>query len=320
MKVVFFGTPRFAVPSLERLLTGPHTVVGAVTQPDRPRGRGYVPADGPVKRVALRYQLPILQPDRLRDEAFLAAVRALGADIGVVAAYGKILPEALLAIPPRGLLNVHASLLPLYRGAAPVHRAVMAGDTQTGVSIMRIVRELDAGPVLAARSTPIGSTETSESVEARLADAGADLLVEVLADVESGRARETPQDDRLATYAPRLSKGEGLIDWTAPAEAVHNKVRGLHPWPHAFTYLDGSRFLLLETAVGTPDDTAREQSGTVARPGEIVEVGRDALRVAAGKGTRLLVLRLQPEGRRAMGIRDFLAGHALAPGMAFGPG
>jgi len=320
MKVVFFGTPRFAVPSLERLLTGPHTVAGVVTQPDRPRGRGHLPADGPVKRVALRHQLPILQPERLKDEAFLAAFRALDADIGVVAAYGKILPEALLAIPPRGLLNVHASLLPLYRGAAPVHRAVMAGDTQTGVSIMRIVHELDAGPVLAARVTPIGSTETSESVEARLADAGANLLVEVLADVESGRARETPQDDRLATYAPRLSKGEGLIDWTAPAEAVHNKVRGLHPWPHAFTYLDGSRFLLLETAVGTPDDTAREQSGAVARPGEIVEVGRDALRVAAGEGTRLLVLRLQPEGRRAMGIRDFLAGHALAPGMAFGPG
>ena len=320
LRIVFFGTPEFAVPTLREIRAAGHDVVAVVTQPDRPRGRGQRPSPEAVKVFAEEHGLRVLQPDRLRDEAFLAAFRALDADIGVVAAYGKILPEALLAIPPRGLLNVHASLLPLYRGAAPVHRAVMAGDTQTGVSIMRIVRELDAGPVLAARSTPIGSTETSESVEARLADAGANLLVEVLADVESGRARETPQDDRLATYAPRLSKGEGLIDWTAPAEAVHNKVRGLHPWPHAFTYLDGSRFLLLETAVGTPDDTAREQSGTVARPGEIVEVGRDALRVAAGEGTRLLVLRLQPEGRRAMGIRDFLAGHALAPGMAFGPG
>jgi methionyl-tRNA formyltransferase len=320
MKVVFFGTPRFAVPSLERLLLSPHVVVAVVTQPDRPRGRGHLPSDGPVKRVARQHQLTVLQPERLKDAAFLAAFAALAADVGVVAAYGKILPDALLAIPPRGLLNVHASLLPRYRGAAPVQRAVAAGETQTGVSIMRIVRELDAGPVLAARAEPVGRNETSESVERRLAEVGAHLLIEVLADVESGRACETPQDGRLATYAPRLSKEEGLIDWNTPAVVIHNKIRGLHPWPYAFSYLAGRRYVLLESAVALPDDGPRETPVRAARPGEIVEVGRSALGVAAGAGTMLRVLRIQPEGRRAMEIRDFLAGHALVPGMAFGSG
>jgi methionyl-tRNA formyltransferase len=320
MKVVFFGTPRFAVPSLERLLLSTHMVVGVVTQPDRPLGRGHHPSDGPVKRVALRHQLRVLQPERLKDEGFLAALAAFGADVGVVAAYGKILPDALLAIPPRGLFNVHASLLPRYRGAAPVQRAVMAGETQTGVSIMRIVRELDAGPVLAARAEPIGRDETSESVERRLAEVGADLLIEVLTDVESGRACETPQDEHLATYAPRLSKEEGLIDWNTPAEAIHNRIRGLHPWPHAFSNLAGRRYVLLVSAVGLLADGAHETPVRGAHPGEIVEAGRGRLHVAAGAGTVLQVLRIQPEGRRVMDIRDFLAGHAVVPGMTFGSG
>jgi methionyl-tRNA formyltransferase len=320
MKVVFFGTPRFAVPSLERLLLSAHTVVGVVTQPDRPLGRGHHPSDGPVKRVALQHQLRVLQPERLKDEGFLAALAALGADVGVVAAYGKILPDALLATLPRGLFNVHASLLPRYRGAAPVQRAVMAGETQTGVSIMRIVRELDAGPVLAARAKPIGRDETSESVERHLAEVGADLLIEVLTDIESGHACETPQDEHLATYAPRLSKEEGLIDWNTPAGAIHNRIRGLHPWPHAFSYLAGRRYVLLESAVGLLDQGARGTPARAARPGEIVEAGRGTLHVAAGAGTVLRVLRIQPEGRRVMGIRDFLAGHAVVPGMTFGSG
>jgi methionyl-tRNA formyltransferase len=320
MKVVFFGTPRFAVPSLERLLPGPHPVVGVVTQPDRPRGRGQKPSDAPVKVVALREGLPLLQPDRLKDDGFLGAFAALGADIGVVAAYGKILPEAVLAIPRLGLVNVHASLLPRYRGAAPIQRAVLAGERETGVSIMRVVRALDAGPVFATRATAIGPSETADRVEQRLADLGADLLLEVLGEIEGGRARETPQDERNVTYAPRLTKEEGLIDWTAPAWAIHNAVRGLHPWPHAFTYLGRVRLIVLESAVGGDAATALVPSGGCPAPGEILEAARDTLGVAAGGGTRLDLLRIQPEGRKPMCIREFLAGHPLSPGMIFGPG
>ena len=321
MKAVFFGTPAFAVPSLERLILSHHPVVGVVTQPDRPRGRDRRSGDGPVKLVALRSRIPVLQPDRLKDEGFLAALATLGADVGVVAAYGKLLPESLLAIPRQGFINVHASLLPKYRGAAPIQRAVVAGERETGVSIMRIVRELDAGPVLATRVTTIGNDETSEAVERRLADLGADLLVETLDDLESGRARETPQDGLGATYAPRLVKEEGLIDWTAAAEVIHNKVRGLHPWPHAYTYLDHTRYLVLESAVAPAgQETKPASAGEIPRPGEIVEAARGTLSVATGGGSRLYLLRLQPEGRRAMSAREFLAGHRVSPGMLFGPG
>jgi methionyl-tRNA formyltransferase len=185
---------------------------------------------------------------------------------------------------------------------------------------MRIVRELDAGPVLATRATTIGNDETSEAVERRLAGAGADLLLETLDDMESGRARETPQDDLGATYAPRLAKDEGLIDWTAAAEVIHNKVRGLHPWPHAYTYLDHTRYLVLESAVAPANDvTMPASSGGIRQPGEIVDAARGILSVATGGGGRLRLLRLQPEGRRAMNVREFLAGHRLSPGMVFGP-
>jgi methionyl-tRNA formyltransferase len=318
MQVVFFGTPMFAVPSLERLLGSRHRVAGAVTQPDRAHGRGQRPGDGPVKRCAGRNGLPVLQPERLKDEAFIEAFGRLGADIGVVAAYGKILPEAVLAVPRMGLINVHASLLPRYRGAAPIQRAVLAGEAETGVSIMRIVRELDAGPVFATRTLDIGADETSESLERRLAQAGADLLLEVLDDIEAGRARETPQDHQRATYAPRLTKDEGLIDWDKPARAIHDKVRGLHPWPHAFTFLDRARYIVLDSAV-----LGDERAGELAprpdrRGGEILEASRDGLTVSAGTGGALRILRIQPEGRRPMAVREFLAGHTLSPGMRFG--
>jgi methionyl-tRNA formyltransferase len=320
MKVAFFGTPAFAVPTLEALLGSSHAVAGVVTQPDRPRGRGQKPADGPVKALAQDHGLPILQPERLREEGFVAALSALGADLGVVAAYGKILPEPVLAIPPLGLINVHASLLPRYRGAAPVQRAVMAGESETGVTIMRVIRELDAGPVFKSRSLAIGADEASDSVERRLARAGADLLLEVLDDIAAGRAHETPQDHQQATYAPRLLKEEGLIDWNEPAASVHNKVRGLHPWPHAFTYLNHARYIVLESAVDAADAAGTAHAGSAPRSGEIVRAERDCLVVAAGHGTRLRLRRLQPEGRRPMTVREFLAGHPLSPGSVFGPG
>jgi methionyl-tRNA formyltransferase len=313
LRVVYFGTPSFAVPPLESLLASAHTVAGVVTQPDRPRGRGQRVSGMPVKHLALDRGLPVLQPERLRDEAFLEAVRALGADLGVVAAYGKILPDAILAIPRLGLINVHASLLPKYRGAAPIHRAIIAGERETGVTIMRIVRELDAGPVFDSCAQHIGGDETSTEVEARLARLGADLLMKTMGLIATGTARETPQDSALATYAPRLTKEDGAMDWTRPAPALHDLVRGLHPWPHAFTCAGQARYLIHRTEV------VRQAGSGGYTPGSVIEATADTLLVAAGSGTVLRIVEIQPEGRRVMRARDFLAGHRLGPGARFSP-
>ena len=307
-RIVFFGTPAFAVPSLEAVLSSSHRVVGVVTQPDRPSGRGQRTREGPVKQLAVARELPVFQPERLKDSAILDEVRALASDLGVVVAYGKILPESLLSIPAFGLINVHASLLPKYRGAAPIERAVVAGETMTGVTIMRVVRELDAGPMLATSTRPIGPFETSDVVAVDLARLGARLLVETLDRMAHGAVEETPQDDRRATYAPRLQKHEGLIDWNRPAETVHNQVRGLQPWPLAFTYLNDRRYLILQTS--PTDHEARESAGT------ILEAVGERLLVATGS-TPLQIFQIQPEGRRPMSVRDFLAGHRLSPGERF---
>jgi methionyl-tRNA formyltransferase len=305
LRVVFFGTPDFAVPTLDALLQSRHPVVGVVTQPDRPRGRGQKKTDAPVKARALAAGLPILQPSDLKDAVFLRAFNGLQADIGVVAAYGRILTEAVLRIPPLGLVNVHASLLPRHRGAAPVHRAIIAGDRETGVTIMRVVKALDAGPMLATATRRIHPDETSDAVEHDLARLGARLLVSTLDDLMSGRVNETPQDDAAATYARRLTKEDGVVDWSLPAVQVHNLIRGLHPWPHAFTFLAGTRIILLRSRPSTEKHT-RE-------PGTILESAGDRLVVGAGAGT-IHLLQLQVEGKRAMTPREFLSGHHLSPG------
>ena len=309
LRVVFFGTPDFAVPALDALLGSRHHVVGVVSQPDRPRGRGRKVSAAPVKRRSLEASRPVLQPSRLKDEAFMASLAALDADLGVVAAYGRILTDAILHMPGLGMINVHASLLPRYRGAAPVHRAIIAGERETGVTIMRVVQALDAGPIMASARHPIGPDETSEQVERDLARLGADLLVTVVEALADGTATETPQDDSAATYAHRLSKQDGVIDWTQPARRVHDLVRGLHPWPHAYTSIGGHRFIILRSApVSEP---------LIAEPGTIVAAAGDDLRVATGDGT-LRILEIQAEGKRPMTARDFLAGHRLAPGERFG--
>ena len=320
MKVVFFGTPAFAVPSLEGLIRSPHRVVGVVTQPDRPRGRGQRMSEEAVARAARAHGLPVLQPERLQDAAFLNALAGFGAELGVVAAYGRILPDAVLSTPRRGLINVHASLLPRLRGAAPIQRAIVAGETQTGVTIMRVVRVLDAGPVFASETVSIGADETGEELERRLAEVGVPLLLRVVSAIERGDAVETPQDDRLASYAPRLAKDEGVIDWSQPAAAIHNKVRGLRPWPQAWTFLAGSRYIILESAVAAGGPAASRLAAPDHRPGAILEAVGPSLVVAAGSGTALRILRVQPEGRRPMAVQEFLAGHHLAPGLVFGHG
>ena len=310
-RIVFFGTPAFAVPSLCALIESPHTVVGVVTQPDKPRGRGQHVTQSPVKQTAITHGIPVLQPNRLKNESALADIQAFGADLGVVAAYGKILPAAVLAAPTHGLINVHASLLPKYRGAAPVHRAVMAGETETGISIMHVVQALDAGAVYATATRPIGPDDTSGEVEDDLARIGADLLMDVIAGMTAGRARAVPQDDAASTYAARLQKDEGVIDWTASAVGIHNRVRGLQPWPLTWTFLGGKRLIILKTRVGSAEAGA-------ALPGTICAVGRDAVSVATGAGV-VDVLTVQPEGRRAMAAWDFVAGHRLVSGTRFDP-
>jgi methionyl-tRNA formyltransferase len=311
MVVVFFGTPQFAVPTLRRLLDSNHPVAGVITQPDRPRGRGQKITHAAVKALALERGIPVYQPDRLKPPEVAETVRAWQADLGVVAAYGRIIPEHLLTIPRVGMINVHASLLPKYRGAAPVHRAVINGDRQTGVTIMRVVKELDAGGMFAKVTRPIGPDETSDVVETALADMGAELLVTVVDQLASGTAREEPQDETQATYAPRLTKEEGLIDWTQSASQIDNRVRGLYPWPHAYTFFKGTRLIVLRSVVAT-----RNAGASAASPGTILGITSEAIHVATGDG-ELAILEVQPEGRRAMRAHDFLLGHRLATGEAF---
>jgi methionyl-tRNA formyltransferase len=310
LRVVFFGTPDFAVPTLQALYESRHAVVGVVTQPDRARGRGQHWQPGPVKRFAEQHGLTVLQPERLRDEGFLEALRSFDADLGVVAAYGRILTDAVLTIPKLGLINVHASLLPKYRGAAPIHRAIMAGETVTGVTIMRVVKALDAGPMISTATRPIGQAETSAEIERDVAQLGARLLVSAVDAIAEGRAAETPQDDAEATYAHKLDKSDGIVDWSRRAIDIHNQIRGLHPWPHAYSDFQGERTILLRSEV------EHDVPGSRAAPGTVLDAHSDQFRVQTGDGV-LRLLALQREGRRPLTAREFLAGTRVQPGSRF---
>ena len=310
LRIAYFGTPAFAVPTLRALLASRHQVVLLVSQPDRPKGRGQHLVETPTKQIALGAGVPILQPLKLREEAFLATFAGYNVDLGVVAAYGRILPQTLLSIPRLGMINVHGSLLPKYRGAAPVHRAVIAGEATTGVTIMRVTAELDAGAMFSKVERPIGIEETSVDVERDLAEIGASALIDVVEQLARGVASETPQDDAQATYAPKLEKSEGPIVWSLPARQIHNRVRGLQPWPMASTAIEGHRFLIHRTAL--TDRT------TSAPAGAVVDAAGDTLTIAAGDGALLRILVIQPEGRRAMTAREFLSGRKFNPGAIAG--
>lgn len=310
LRIAFFGTPAFAVPTLDALLASPHRIVGVVTQPDRRRGRGQKVQDAPVKARAAEQELKVIQPERVKAPDVEDTLRDWVPDLGVVVAYGQIIPQRLLDIPRLGMINVHASLLPKYRGAAPVHRAVIDGETVTGVTIMRVIAQLDAGNMLAKVRRPIGPNETSDVVERDLSHLGAGLLLDVIDGLLAGTLDEERQDDMLSTYAPRLTKDEGTIDWSLPASFVHNRVRGLYPWPHAFTYLEGERLIVLTTRV------VPETMG--GAPGTVLSVTRDAIFVATGHDGCVAIQTLQPEGRRPMPVRDYLTGHPIAPGARLG--
>lgn len=310
MRILYLGTPQFAVPTLAALLRSSHTVVGVVTQPDRARGRGQHVTFAPVKALAVEHALPVLQPDRLKTPEFLAAISELGADIGVVAAYGKLLPQSVLDAPARGMVNVHASLLPRWRGAAPIHRAIQAGDTVSGVTIMRVVLALDAGPMLSRVEVPISESITSDVLEQQLADAGATLLVQTLDAIERGQIAVTPQDETLVTYAARLDRRDSQIDWTQSAVRIHNQIRAMHPWPLTSVVWRGKRLIIRAS-------TAADASST-AVPGSIVAVNPDSLAVATGAGT-VLITAVQLEGKRPQTAREFINGMHPTTGDQFDP-
>ena len=308
MVIVFFGTPQFAVPSLEALIRSKHYVSTVVSQPDRPKGRGQQLQPTPTKTVSEAHGIPVLQPAKIRDGAFLDRIRALAPDLGVVVAFGRILPDALISIPRLGMINVHASILPRYRGAAPIQRAVMAGDLETGVTIMRIETELDAGATFASRVVPIPSEATSGDMGAVLGALGAELLLPVVDSLEEGTAVEAPQEHARATFAPKITKEEGPIDWSLPAQVIHNRVRALQPWPLASTTIEGKRIVIRRT---------RTESGQphAAQPGTLIRARGDDLIVACGDGTALQILEIQPEGKRTMTAREFLSGRGVAEGV-----
>lgn len=309
MRVIFFGTPEFAVPALAALFSH-HEVVAVVTRPDRPAGRGQKVTASPVKALAESRGARILQPTKLGEAAWLDDIARLNADLAVVAAYGRLLPQPLLEIPRLGFINVHASLLPRWRGAAPIHRAVLAGDAVTGITIMRVVLALDAGPMLASVSTPIGPSDTSQMLDERLATLGAGLLIETMRALEAGTSMEVAQDETMATYAPKLERHESRIDWARPAIEIDRQIRGLQPWPLAAALIHGKRVAFLKASVV---DVAGD-----AEPGTVLEAGPAGLLLSCSSGA-VRISEVLPEGRRAMTAAAFLNGTPVVAGTRLMP-
>jgi methionyl-tRNA formyltransferase len=310
MRIVFMGSGAFAIPSLQALLDAGHEVAAAVCQPDKEKGRGRELAPPPLKPAALARGIPVLQPRRIKLPEAQEELKRLAPELQVVVAYGQILPRTVIDIAPRGTVNVHGSLLPRYRGAAPVQWAIVNGETESGVTTMMIDEGLDTGPLLLARATPIGPEETAPELETRLARLGADLLIETIDGLVQGTVSPTPQDSAKATYAPIIEKEQGRVDWTLTASALYNRLRGFHPWPGTTASVEGKGLKILRARAET--ETGREA------PGTLVAVDRDGLVVACGDGTRLRLLEVQPESRKAMPAAAFAAGARLAPGARLG--
>jgi methionyl-tRNA formyltransferase len=310
VRVVFLASGAFAVPSLEALVAAGHEVAALVTQPDRVSGRGLALVPPKVKPVAERHGIRVLQLERIRKPEAQEALRELAPELQVVVAFGQILPRAVIDIAPRGTVNVHASLLPRLRGAAPIQWAIANGDTETGVTTMQIDEGLDTGPLLLSRSLAIAPEETAAELEPRLARLGGELLVETLAGLESGTLTAVPQNPALATLAPLLRKEDGRVDWTLPAHAIACRARGFYPWPGAYTQLDG-RLLKLMRVRERPEPAG-------AAPGEVVETSAAGVSVACGQDTRLLLEQVQPESRKAMPAGAWAQGARLQRGRRLG--
>lgn len=301
MRIVFMGTPDFAACSLMRLMETDHDIVGVFCQPDKPKNRGHKLAACAVKELA-RERIPVYQPEKLRDGEALAILRDLAPELIVVVAYGRILPDDILTLPKYGCINVHGSLLPRYRGSAPIQRAVINGDAITGVSTMYLASEMDAGDVIYTAETEIGPTETSGELFGRLAEMGAELLVKTVEDIAKGRAPRVPQNHRDATYAPPLSKEESPIDWTKPAGLVLKHIYGMQPWPCATAVLGGTFFKIF----------AGESCGRSEKPaGTVIAAGKNGIEVVCGDGVVLRVTELQASGGRRMAAGAYLLGHPM---------
>ena len=302
MRVVFMGTPDIAATCLQKVLADGFRVVGVYTQPDRPKNRGMKLAFSPVKEVALEAGIPVFQPENFREDETVEQLRALQPDVIAVVAYGRILPQRVLDIPTKGCINIHASLLPSYRGSAPYQWAVLDGLEKTGVTAMYLCREMDAGDMIDTAETPIGPNETAGELLDRLAVLGAELLSKTLGRMEKGDVAGTPQDHSKATYAPMLDKTMCPIDFTKTAQQVHNQVRGLHPWPVATMELEGKRFKVHATAV--------VDSVSDARPGTVLGLTKTGLQIACGQGV-VEIRSLQAEGGKRMAAPDYFRGHPL---------
>jgi len=315
LRIIFMGTPEFAVPSLQALLDAdPDTVgrvVGVVTQPDRPKGRGQQLAPPPIKVLAQQAGLPVLQPVKMKDPDFLDTLRGWAPDVIAVTAFGRILPPVLLDLPYWGCINVHGSLLPKYRGAAPIQWAIINGETETGITTMLMDPGLDTGPMLMRATVPIHPTDTAGDLAARLAPLGGRLLVETIAGLKSKTLAPTPQDHAKATLAPLLKKEDGWLNWKDEAPALANRIRGLTPWPGAYTYHGEERWQIW-----------RAQAASVgcaeAAPGTILEVTKDALRIATGKGS-LLIQEIQSASGKRLSVGQYLSGHRVAVGSRLTP-
>lgn len=302
MRILFMGTPEFAVASLRHLVEAGHEVCGVFTQPDKPKNRGHKLAFSPVKEYALTQNLPVYQPVRAREPEVLELVKSLHPELIVAAAYGQILPEEILNTPPCGSINVHSSLLPKYRGAAPINWAILDGEAETGVSIMYMVKELDAGDVILQKRTPIGPQENAQELTQRLAELGAEALLEAVAALAAGTAGRIPQDPAQQTYASMLSRDMSPIDWNRTARQINCQVRGLIPWPCATAELAGQRFKIYETVLGRETDSA---------PGTILSAGKQGIEVACGDGRSLYLTQLQAEGGKRMAAAAYLLGHPM---------
>ena len=306
MRILFMGTPEFAVASLKRLVEDGHDVCGVFTQPDKPKNRGMKMMFSPVKEYALSQNLTVYQPLKTRDGEALGIVEQLQPELIVVAAYGRILPEEILNAPQYGSINVHSSLLPQYRGAAPINWAILDGLDATGVTIMYMAKELDAGDIIHTVETAIDIDETAQELTMRLAELGAQALSETVDMLAAGTAVRTPQDHSKHTYAPMLSKALSPIDWTKSARRIHDQVRGLIPWPCASTVVGGKNVKVFKTTFGAE---------TAAAPGTVVSAGKQGIEIACGDGKTLYITQLQAEGGKRMAAADYLRGHSVQVGV-----
>ena len=311
MRIIFMGTPDFAVPSLEALLQSDDTVVGIVTQPDKPKGRGQTMAASPIKQVAEKAGVPIAQPVKMKDPAFLDVLRAWQSDFIVVTAFGRILPQIILDLPSKGCVNVHGSLLPKYRGAGPIQWALINGERETGITTMMMDAGMDTGAMLLQQRVAIDPDETAGSLSTKLAKVSGPLLIETLRRLKEGTLTPQPQDHSQATMAPLLKKEDGQIDWTASANEIANRIRGLSPWPGAFSYAGGERWTIWKAH-------PLQDSSADGEPGTAVAVTKDAVHVATGRGL-LAVTELQPANSRRMSVQQYIAGHRLSPGFRLQP-